>query len=125
MTEMHVNKLLTPLGIPERIWGDLSDRPGEGDAAAANPASAPAPVPGQIVLNWNQSPEQTYDYMTDCLLVEMMRKLYSMTGRLSLRGLAQTIGMSRSTVSGRLKALVQKNVIDIHELSRLVSISEK
>ena len=40
-------------------------------------------------------------------------------------GAPQTIGMSRSTLSGRLKALVHKNMVELSELSRLVGIGEK
>jgi len=134
MTEMHVDKLLTPLAIPERIWEELGEKPAQttsATVATAKPTDAAAsarPMPvleGTILLNWDRSAAQSYDFMADLLLLEMTRQLAGPRGRLSLRGLAQTIGMSRSTLSGRLKALVHRQIIDLAELSRLVGISEK
>ncbi len=132
MTEMHVNKLLTPLAIPERIWEELGDKPShdaERSIAEVSTPNAPrAQVPARgdgLLLAWDQSEEQNYDYMADLLLLSMTKKLADERGKLSLRGLAQAIGMSRSTLSGRLKAMVHRNLIDLSELTRLVGISEK
>jgi len=129
MTELHVNKLLTPLAIPERFWDELGERPaGEvektsraGRVVAAKPASdAPLELP------WDVGAEtHNYDHMTDLLLVAMARRLAGERGKVSLRGLAQTIGTSRSTLSGRLKALVHRDIISLEELSQLVGISDK
>jgi DNA-binding NtrC family response regulator len=137
MTEMHLGKLLTPLSIPERIWEEVGDKPPPATAAAAAsdggganfatapvgsmPASAPA---ADLHLKWDPAKEeQNYDYLADALLLEVTRKLANARGKLSLRGLSQAIGMSRSTLSGRLKGLVHRNIVDLAELSRLVGIS--
>jgi DNA-binding NtrC family response regulator len=127
MTEMHVNKLLTPLAIPERIWDEVGEKPAAKDAGppAPPPAQAAAGSATALVLDWDQSEAQSYDYLADLLLVAMTRKLAESRGKLSLRGLAQAIGMSRSTLSGRFKAIVHKNLVDLAELSRLVGISDK
>ncbi len=131
MTEMHVNKLLTPLAIPERVWEEIGEKP---DPSLASPTEAPrpdaGPAPkrassGDLVLPWDRSEAQSYDYLSDVLLLEMTKKLAQEKGKLTLRGLALAIGMSRSTLSGRLKAIVHRNIIDLTEMSKLVGISEK
>jgi hypothetical protein len=133
MTEMHVGKLLTPLAIPERIWEELGERPvagsapvnhlaavALGDAAGGSKAGA---QDAPLAVPWDG--RAPYDHLADLLLLALTRRLAAERGKLSLRGLAQAIGMSRSTLSGRLKALVHRNVVDLGDLSRLVGISEK
>lgn len=135
MTEMHVNKLLTPLAIPERIWEELGEKPVNGGVAAADEASRPSLVPASasgaggsgnaIVLPFDPDSVHNYDTLADLLLLEITKKLADKKGKLSLRGLAQQISMSRSTLSGRLKAIVHKNLTSISELSKIVGVSEK
>jgi DNA-binding NtrC family response regulator len=130
MTEFHSNKLLTPLAIPERIWDELGERPAEGDAAGvgiAKPADkSPAGASGrEINIPWDMSEAKNYDYLSDLLLLEMTKILASVQGKMSLRSLAQAIGVSRSTLSGRFKAMIHKNVTDINELSKIVGITDK
>jgi DNA-binding NtrC family response regulator len=137
MTEMHVGKLLTPLAVPERVWDELGERPSGGagtaggaasDGEATAPAAAASAGPRdaqELVLSWDETEEHGYDYMADMLLLAMTRRLANARGRLSLRGLAQAIGVSRSTLSGRFKAMVHRNIVPIEELTRLVGVSEK
>jgi DNA-binding NtrC family response regulator len=131
MTEMHVGKLLTPLALPERVWEELGEKPqaAGSDAPAANtgpPGGArPAAGANEVSLAWPAGNEPNYDLLADLLLLELTRKLAAERGKLSLRGLAQSIGMSRSTLSGRLRALVQRNLVDLNDLARIVGVSEK
>lgn len=131
MTEFHVNKLLTPLSIPERIWDELGDKPGtKSSEKAIIPSTKLASVgsaasQGQINLSWDMSEAQNYDHLADLLLLEMTKILADQHGKMSLRSLAQAIGVSRSTLSGRFKAMIHKNVADINELIKLVGISDK
>lgn len=130
MTEFHVNKLLTPLSIPERIWDDLGDKPEVSGDAESPQGAAPLPKKGQpgdgtISLAWDMSEKQNYDYLSDLLLLQMTRMLADSQGKMSLRSLAQAIGVSRSTLSGRFKAMIHRNVTDINELTKIVGITEK
>lgn len=130
MTEFHSNKLLTPLAIPERIWEELGDKPAEADNTSTTSESgtvrkSQSAGSNEIVLPWDLSDTQNYDYMSDLLLLEMTKILAAAQGKMSLRSLAQAIGVSRSTLSGRFKAMVHRNVTDINELAKIVGISEK
>ena len=127
MTEMHVNKLLTPLSIPERLWEDIGEKPETQTQDQAEPKPQVLLDDSEdngIVIPWTYDDKQTYDHLTDLLLLTLTRKVASRNGRLSLRSLAQTIGMSRSTLSSRLKNLVHRNLISTTELSQLVGINE-
>jgi DNA-binding NtrC family response regulator len=131
MTEFHVNKLLTPLSIPERIWDELGEKPGTNTSDQKNTVAsnmAPASITGnkgQINLPWDMTEAENYDHLADLLLLEMTKILAEHHGKMSLRSLAQAIGVSRSTLSGRFKAMIHKNVADINELTKLVGISDK
>ncbi len=131
MTEMHVNKLLTPLAIPERIWEELGEKPAAGGepevAAAGEPKAAGGRATAhEIRIPFDPDSLHNYDTLADQLLLEIARKIANAKGgKLSLRGLAQQISMSRSTLSGRLKAVVHKNMVTVAELTKIVGVLEK
>jgi DNA-binding NtrC family response regulator len=145
MTEMHVGKLLTPIAIPSRVWEELGDSPTKGQNAekasahgvddTASPQETPAvdkkpshtqqPSLANILsIPWPVAGTPNFDDLSDTLLVAVVRRLVAQEGRLSLRTMAQTIGMSRSTLSTRLKGAVHKNIISLNDLTLLVGISE-
>jgi len=147
MTELHVNGLLTPLAIPERIWEQLGDQDADQGAVPTHespnpdpPIGRPAPnreasagagrSPGkgsnsELLVSFDPTRPQNFDDLADSLLLAVTKKMAESGGRLSLRGLAKAIGMSRSTLSGRLKAIVQKGMISMNELASVVGVTEK
>ena len=129
MTEMHVNKLLTPLAIPERIWDELGDKPASDvpavPATANPPVAASRPKGGEITLAFDPLALSNFDLLTDQLLLEMTRRVAAARGKVSLRSLSQHIGMSRSTLSGRIKGIVHRNLASMEEMARLVGIGDK
>jgi DNA-binding NtrC family response regulator len=151
MTEMHVGKLLTPIAIPARVWEDLGESPVSGSATGEakkdtqrsghnlepklqheednGSLSQPdrlitVPSKTDLTIPWPDNGSPNFDDLSDTLLVALVQRLVEQGGRLSLRTLAQTIGMSRSTLSGRLKGAVHKNIIPLRDLTVLVGISD-
>ncbi len=123
MTELHVNQKLTPLSIPERIWKQNEEvMPTTG--TSEEEVSPEVPVGGTL-LQISVRPPVHFDTLADQLLLELIRKLTSNHGKTSLRRLAKEIGMSRSTLSGRLKMMVHKNLVELKELTQLVGIVEE
>lgn len=155
MTEFQVNRRLTAMSIPERIWKKLDAQ--EGKLAAVTLESAPplgisrtelngtseischrgdellesfstsqfgseVPIEQEVTLSV-KFPLQ-FDSLSDGLLVELIRKHSSQFGKSSLRKFAKAIGMSRSTLSGRLKAIVQANQMPSEELNLLMGLTE-
>ena len=150
MTEMHVGRLLTPLAIPERLWDELGEPPAKTTAADEQGSDADHAPDGDgdrgespqrpmgsarrvtqnggkatINLPFDLDSPPHFEDLTDVLLLEVTRRLAGPGGRLSLRQLAEATGLSRSTVSTRLRRLAQKNLTTMTELSQLVGISEK
>jgi DNA-binding NtrC family response regulator len=134
MTELHVNKLLTPLAIPERIWKQM-DEPADEEIPVVDTSlreikeralSPMARMSGDnLVIKIDGTQPISFDILTDLLLLELTKKLTERKGKLSLRQLAKSIGISRSTLSGRLKGLVHKNLIELSELVNLVGLTQK
>lgn len=126
MTEFHVNKSLTPLSIPEHVWHEIGDKKGHYDEV---PSSVNEPEEqGQqkeLIIKWKSDEIPDYDLLSDILLLELVRKLSSGKRLASLRSLSKEIGMARSTLSTRLKGLVERNLITFEELNNLVGYGEK
>lgn len=132
MTELHVDKLLTPLAIPERVWKQMDEQESsdaelalEGTPVAESKRPVTKVSSDEIVMKIDDTQPIEFDTLSDVLLLELTRKLTERKGRLSLRQLAKTIGISRSTLSGRFKGLVQKNLVDLKELNSLVGLGAR
>ena len=125
MTEMQVNGLLTPLSLPDRVWDDIDEPKSDGRESPQAKKGGSSKSDDSIVLPWHVNGQNNFESLADNLLLEMTKKLATEQGKLSLRALSTSIGMSRSTLSGRLKALVHKGVVDISELSKIVNVSDK
>lgn len=121
MTELNVDKLLTPLAIPQRIWEAIGEP--EEKFTSEQAVALPKGTDKNIVLNVGSNESYNYDLLADKLLLELTKK-FSSKSKTSLRSLAREIGMSRSTLSGRLKALVQRQIISMSELSSMVGVNE-
>jgi len=123
MTELHVDKLLTPISIPSRFWDTMDESPDAIADEVARRSGVSKNTGRQIVLSWSEKDVPTFDLLADKLLLELT-KLMAAGGKVSLRSLSKDIGVSRSTLSGRLKGLVQKGLIDLKELASYVGISD-
>jgi len=120
MTENHIGGLLTPLAIPRRLIDSTSEANRDGMASPLASASLP---PG-LSLCWEGSELPSYDRMADLLLVAMVRqhKAQSAHATLPLRDLAQKLSISRSTLSSRLKGMVDQGHMALEDIQRLVNI---
>ena len=134
MTEFSVDKLLTPLAIPERVWEDLKDECSDGEISMlkenkghenkTNEQNSPDNFQ-EINLNIDFNKPILFSSLIDQLLLIIIKHLAEKQGKYSLRRLSKTIGISRSTLSGKLKELVAQNLVTLQDLSKFVSVSEK
>jgi len=119
MTEFHVQGLLTPLAVPERIWQQMDDSPSEDDKMVATRNSTQG---ASIELSVDSNEPIVFDDLSDRLLLELTRKLATRYGKLSLRRMSRMVNISRSTLSSRLRGLVQKGFVEFHDLSKWVGV---
>jgi hypothetical protein len=86
---------------------------------------AQAPIAGAVTLEIKTAGDLSFDRLSDLLLIEVTKLHAKNHGKISLRSLAKNISMSRSTLSARLRALVDRKLIDLESLAKMVGISDK
>lgn len=125
MTELHVNRVLTPLAIPDSVWDQVGEAKEDAEATtSAVGKGGKSKSANGLKIEWNDE-RPNYDQLADLLLIEMTRMIIAENGKVSLRSLAKEVGLSRSTLSSRFKSIVHKGIMKIEEISELVGISEK
>lgn len=105
MTENHVNKLLTPLSLPSWVLG-------ENDAAInSSNTSLEIPLPEGDFPN--------FTFLESQLLIRCLRYLANNTNCRSQRQAATVLGMAKSTLTSRIKRLVDEQLITQEEIAKL------
>lgn len=122
MTEMSVNQSLTPLSIPPSILESLGDDVGEVDETS--PPTAAQGGKNELRVSWSGHDIPAFDTLAELLLLELITLHFKHQGKTSLRTLAKLAGVSRSTLSTRVRGLVHAGHIDLEELSRMVGVGE-
>lgn len=114
MTSLHVKSILTPMSIPERFL----------DQAATEPIEEkdikPGKVPAANKLNYA---DLNYHRYADALLVELARKAKKDQKRMSLRNMASKLGVSRATLTNRLRGAVTSGLIGATEFADITGLS--
>jgi len=122
MTEFHVDGLLTPLGIPQRIWQQLGENKGD-ELDDRTPKKNGKENPAVVQIDLDES-GLDFELLTSRLLLEVTKSEFLRRGKMTLRGLSKDINVSRSTLSTRLRSLVEKELISFDDLARMVSITD-
>ncbi len=125
MTEFHIDKELTPLSIPEHILSNMDARDEqEAQSKKSGKAAANASIKDSIVLKLDPNNPLDFEHLSDSLLLEVTKILFETHGKLSLRKVSLLIGISRSTLSSKMKNLVKKGLIDVKELNKCVNLGD-
>jgi DNA-binding NtrC family response regulator len=128
MTELAVgNKLLTPLSIPKWFWDKLEAAGDAADAPSAEPETAGAArqsgdADGEIRLPWSTSAPAPFERLASQLLLEILKRETAARGKVSIRHLARVTSIPKSTLSAKLRGLVDQNLVGPDELARLVNV---
>ena len=118
MTESHSDKMLTPATIPKHIW-EFIQTPALEATPTKNARSFSTP---SVRLSWTFPDGPNYSLLVDQLLIELIQIQFQSHGKLSLRSLADSIHIPRSTLSTRLKALIEKGLVEESELRKMVGM---
>lgn len=126
MTEFQFNQVLDLPAIPMDVVARASrlgvSLVGQRPATAqgypqANGDDAVGEQSYRLTLEWRKDTQPTFDDLTDQLLIKLLERKVHENGKLSLRKLAMSMGMVRNTLSNRLKALAEKNMLKESELN--------
>lgn len=126
MTELAVDGVLTPLSLPKWFWekiGDDEEEEQEEKASATAKQDAFAQA-SSLTISWDQQGYPSFDAMTSLVLLQLVKTEFGRRGKVSIRQLAKTIGMPKTTLSTRLRNLVNERFVSMDELSRMVSVGQ-
>lgn len=124
MTEMAIGRLLTPVALPKWFWERVEQRPDDAAAPATPPsASAGAASDADIRLAWPKDGLPLFEPLVGKLLLELLRREAFANGKVSIRHLARRTGIPKSSLSGRLRGLVDQGLVSLDELAKLVNVS--
>lgn len=123
MTEMHINKLLTPLAIPERIWGEVGRSEPRPDASAnLQQIRSPwtiSPRPISLTIEW-QPVVQSFDDLSYKIMAEGIRMLGKDHPELSLVDLTHLFGLTQAEISKKIMAIVQTGIASSTEIGAML-----
>ena len=113
MTEFSANKQLTPITIPQRIFKEEQTQENVAADFSAD----------KIGVNFPKSSPFKFAEMEDELLVCCVEKVASHFGNLTLRQLSTTMGMSRSTLTSRIKEMMRSGRMDPSRIEKILNLS--
>jgi DNA-binding NtrC family response regulator len=116
MTEMHVNKLLTPLAIPERIWEEVGPLAETKAPIKSNESSVPENNKKfSLTVEWKPF-EQNAEYLRLATVAEAMRSMLKYRRQLTLDELSQAFGLNHQEAKKHMQAILQAGVCQDIEL---------
>jgi DNA-binding NtrC family response regulator len=105
MTEMHINKELTLLSLPPKMLGK-----GSGSTSAPK---IPEPEHGLMVpIAWDDAIPYNFEALSDRLLVTCIKELLKKAPGASLRSLADSLAIPKSTLARHIQILKQKKLLE-------------
>jgi DNA-binding NtrC family response regulator len=114
MTEKSINRVLTPNSIPDHIWEAIDNGATARDRGTHQ----------SIVVTWRGQERPSFDALSDKLLTEIIRQEFRANGKMSMRGAAKAAGVAKSSMSAKLRHLVQSGALDEDELAKMILTQE-
>ncbi len=133
MTEFATpDRRLTPLALPKWLLGDeiLEDSDKgkvlrmQESSVVAGSSNSPARVLRVDIPDSMANPYQ-FDDICDLALVAVVRGIFRERGKVSLRSLSRLIGLSRGTLTTKLRGAVDKGLVGMDEIQSLFAIQAK
>lgn len=119
MTEKAANKLLTPTCIPERIWHSAIEK--STNQALLDQTKNNDPM-SRLELTWQDSSRPKFDKLCSILLIELIRSQYASQGKVSMRSLARTLGIPKSSLPLKIKTMLDFGLAKKSEIHDLIGI---
>lgn len=107
MTEHHAEKVLTPVTIPPWILRELMPAPPPEPEFVPEDSGSDSRH-NSITLRWPRGQRPGFEELSEQLLMQMVERASRDKHVKSLRTLASSIGMVRTTLANRLRAIARK-----------------
>lgn len=124
MTEFQIDRLLTPLGIPDRILRNDSDREARDVYSRDVHLLTPDHPSHTVKISFPAETPVRFDDLEDRLFAEVLAQIAKADGKQSLRAISRLIGMARSTISERARRLITKGILTADELAKMINVTE-
>jgi len=105
MTEKATNRLLTPICIPDRIW-----KFGSTGTAYAENFKDEHIRPNEIILSWQETTRPDFNKLCSMLLMQLIETEYKNSRKPSMRSLARALGVPKSSLPGKLRAIFNSGI---------------
>jgi DNA-binding NtrC family response regulator len=132
MTELSSNGKLTPISIPERILKKIDDCENDGVLESSKQGAEKFDGSGAtgelgtkaISMQIDFAKPVIFDDLSNILLGEVLAGMFAYHGAISLRKLSTMVGISRSTLSARIKDLVECRQISPENLKLIIKLTD-
>ena len=112
MTVHHVDKTLTPMGIPPATLKAM-----QGQQKKRSHVVADSPIQGPV---FQVAEPMAFEVAVDQLFLFMVERTFQLEGKQSLRSLSEKLGIPRTTLTAKLKRLIQNKLVDQQQVERMV-----
>ncbi len=118
MTEYSSEKTLTPISIPRDIWAEVEAHP-TSLHDDLNTSASKNTDHYQFQIQLPKERPFIFEEKMDEIFAQLLHRIFADSPRLSLRSLAQRVGVPRTTLSEWLKRLVHRELIHKDELAKM------
>jgi transcriptional regulator of acetoin/glycerol metabolism len=132
MTEFATpDRRLTPLALPKWLLADDTEgvaAPDSNPARREGASTASAGLAGRslrIEIPASVANPYQFEDLCDLALVALVREVFKERGKVSLRSLSRLIGLSRGTLTTKLRGAVDKGLVAMDEIQSLFAIQSK
>jgi transcriptional regulator of acetoin/glycerol metabolism len=121
MTENSINHVLTPSSIPSYIWKSL-DQSLQGYLSHR---SYDHGLDDQTLsINWTAKTRPSFEILTELLLLKILRQEFAKNGRMSMRALAKSCDVPKSSMPTKIKNILKSGLILKSELTQMINLGD-
>jgi DNA-binding NtrC family response regulator len=117
MTEKSANQMLTPNSLPKHVWKAYLNSGSVDTRSTINPG-----VGGRegLFLSWTDKNRPNFQKLCATLLLELIQSDSRDRGRLSMRSLAKSCGIPKSSLPAKLRKIIDFGLITKSEMEQML-----
>ena len=118
MTEKASNRVLSPNCLPDYIWPHaISSRPELYGHFRPNEALDDA----SLVVTWQGQTRPDYEHLCATLLFQLIKSDFKKHGKRSMRALAKSCGVPKSSMPAKIQSLIDLNIAKKSDMNAMVN----
>jgi DNA-binding NtrC family response regulator len=121
MTENSINQVLTPSSIPSYIWKSLDQHL---QGYLSHRSDEQGLDEQTLSINWTAKTRPSFEILTELLLLKVLRQEFAKNGRMSMRALAKSCDVPKSSMPIKIKNILKSGLILKSELTQMINLGE-